>query len=63
MEKGQDSLSWTRDVTESSTLQMDELRWEDDLKRWCAARDLETGFAKPDLVEATCCDGDVWHRI
>ena len=39
-------LSWTRDVTHRP-------RWEDDLKRWCAARDLETGFAEPDLVEAT----------
>lgn len=39
-------LSWARDVTHRP-------RWEDDLKHWCAARDLETGFAEPDLVEAT----------
>jgi len=27
--------------------------FQDDLKHWCAARDLETGFAEPDLVEVS----------
>lgn len=27
--------------------------FQDDLKKWCAARDLETSFVKPDLVEVS----------